>query len=170
MKRIVLLTLLAFVFPTSALANDIDFNTGTFEHGTITSFGKHFRVQVFGSLDTITLNIPDLTCYATRCYFASGTVTVVNRAGITVFTDGLKPGGIPIGTGTTASIFAYLLPDSMGTGGYTDFNVEYSGHKILTGDAEADPVPEPSALEGLLLGTGLLGLAGMARRKLVPGT
>ena len=31
-------------------------------------------------------------------------------------------------------------------------------------------VPEPSALEGLLLGTGVLGLAGMARRKLGLGT
>src|SRR5215469_10732630 len=144
MRGVVLLMLLAFVFPMSAVANDIEFSTGTFEHGTITSFGNHFRVRVVGSLDTITLNIPNLTCYTTKCYFSSGTVTVVNRAGVAVFTDGLRPGGFPIGTGTTATIFAYLSPDPFGMGGYTEFDVNYDVHKILAADAEASPMPEPS--------------------------
>ena len=173
--RVMLLTLLALALPTSALANDIEFETGTFEHGTITSsFGKHFRVQVVGSMDTITLSIPNLSCSATEteCSFRSGTVTVENPAGVTVFTAGLKSGEIKMGTGTgrTVSIDGYLLPDRLGIGGYEKFDVTFRNDTVLAGDAEVYPAPEPSALEGLLFGTGLLGLAEMARRKLQLGT
>jgi hypothetical protein len=173
MRRVIFLALLAFALPGAALADDIQFNSGTFEYGTITSsFGNNFRVQVVGSSDSITLNIPNVSCVAkgTECYFAGGTVTVVNPAGVTVFTDGLEPGYMKVENGTEAYIFGYLQPDSFGIGGSTEFNINFEGDKLLSGDAGVLATPEPGALEGLLLGTGLLGLAEMMGRKFQLGT
>ena len=176
MRRVMLLSVLAFALPTAALADDPEFSTGTFEHGTITSsFGKQFRVQVVGSMDTITVSIPDLDCLVpeTKCYFSSGTVTVANPERVTVFTAGLRPAGnVIIGTGTirTVSISSYLLPDRLGTGGYEQFNFKFRGDTIVAGGAEVDPIPEPGTLEELLLGTGIIGLAGMTRCKFQLGT
>ena len=167
MRRLILFTLLAVTLPGTALADDIEFNSGTFVSGTITSFSNPFSVRVVGTSNTITLDIPKLSCIAAHmeCFFTSGTVTVVNPAGVTMFTDGVEPGGLKIGTGTMTTAL-YLLPDSFGKGGYTEFDVEFSGDTLLGGTAEAQPVPEPCALEGLLLGTGLFGLAEMTRRQL----
>jgi hypothetical protein len=171
MRRAILFALLAFALPGTALADNIEFNSGTFVSGTITSFSNPFSVRVVGTSNTITLDIPKLSCNAsdTECFFTSATVTVVNPKGDTIFMDGVEPGGLKIGTGTMTTAL-YLLPDSFGKGGYTEFNVNFTGDALLAGTAEVQPVPDPSALEGLLLGTGLLGLAGMARRKLQLGT
>ena len=49
----------------------------------------------------------------------------------------------------TAEIAAYLLPDSMGTGGFTECNIKFRVHTLLGGDGEVDPVPESGALERL---------------------
>jgi hypothetical protein len=60
-------------------------------------------------------------------------------------------------------------PDEPGGNGGDD----NGGNGVIVdpgGDEPPEHVPEPSALQGLLLGTGLLGLAEMARRKRQLGT
>jgi hypothetical protein len=182
MRRAMLLTLVAMALPTAALATSINFMTGTFEHGKVTreSSGKFtapsFTISVTGKSGTITITTNTLgagcdTNIVGECSFSSGTITVKNSSGSTVFTDSLKDGLIFKGSGG-ASVVASLVPSSMApTGGITGFTVTFlpgpnATDKVLHGTAfaESSVIPEPSAL--LLLGTGVVGLAGIMRRKL----
>ncbi len=67
-----------------------------------------------------------------------------------------------LGTGIDLSAGSYLLAVTGTTSGH--FGGFYTGNAILTGDATfaVAPVPVPGAI--LLFGSGLLGLAGFARR------
>lgn len=186
MRRAMLLTLVAMALPTAALANSIDFTTGRFENGTVTrdSSGKFtmpsFSVTVTGSLGTITLSTDSLgvgcdTNSLGMCTFTSGTVTVKNTHGATVFTDSID-NGMVIKISKGATITADLLPNAMDpSGGIVSYTLSFAPgpnatHTLIGGTAFASSavIPEPSAL--LLLGTGVIGLAGMMRRKVKHGT
>jgi len=181
-----LLALLALVFPTAALANSISstggstFNTGTFVSGSITSccFANPFQVQMVGSINTITLDTSTLNCSGSpiTCTFSNGTVDVEHE-GATIFTDSIVNGAIGpqtdcIGGQCTVKISANLGPNSVIDHGFATFD----GRAFLStgspgffteGTAEVrGVVPEPSTLEGVLLGIGVIGLAGMTKRKL----
>jgi len=177
-----LLTLLAVALPTAALANSIDFSTGTFTSGTITSnFHNPFSVEVVGSGGTITLDTSTLNTHCAPatavCTFTSGTVTVKNSAGVTVFTSSVTDGTISRVTPPNEdSITANLVPGTCSpitcTSGSVTFHVDVRGGNLVAGSSatvvgSTSVIPEPGTLG--MLGTGVLGLAGMMRRKLKLG-
>jgi hypothetical protein len=177
------LTLMALALPTVALANSVDFTTGTFIRGTVsrTVIGgftrPNFSVAVVGSLDGITVSTSDLglgcnTATTGICTFDSGTITVRNPAGVVVFTDSLDDGMITK-TARGASISATFLPNAMTTTpGVVHLTISFSNtapisNHLLGGTGIAissGVIPEPSTM--LPLGTGLIALAGVMRRKL----
>jgi len=194
MRRLMLLALLVLALPTAALANNITFDTGapgipSLASGTVTSpvvSGGSFDVTLNcpsscvpfpGNIkaDSVTLTIPSsiLACGTFSCTFASGTVSVT--AGTESFTDGLTLGHISgIASAGSLGITAQLVPFDSVTGGPVTITLSSSGSVITTGRATVTeipsaPVPEPGALGLLglgLLGNGVIGLVGMARRKL----
>jgi hypothetical protein len=179
MRRVLLLTLMAVALPTAALADSI--TTGTFIDGT---GGRNphtgvmpqptFTARVNGTLGSIEIRTTDLTagCNVTgngSCTFNTGTITVRHGSSI-LFTDSLDDGTIKK-MGNVALITADILPNAeFPTGGLLLMSIRYSKEgppfigSLIGGHANANPVPEPSAL--VLLGTGAIGLAGTMRRKL----
>jgi hypothetical protein len=187
-----MLTLLALALPTAALAKSFRFDTGTFisnvnssiptrtSTGGFGTAGANFRVGVVGSMNFIMLGGTVLgagcnTNDTGNCTFSLGTVTVRTAPGGTVlFTDSLN-GGTIHKTNTTAIITANLVPSAAAgapLGGSVTFDVSFGGtapfnDRLTGGKATVSIVPEPGTL--LSFGTGLIGLAGMMRRRLKLG-
>ena len=182
MRRVMLLTLLAVALPTAGLANSIDFLTGTFVDGSISrtrsggfgSIGSSFMIEVSGSVATISLTGATLTrgCNVAgngSCLLVGGTVEVSNPAGTTLFMDSVLAGRITK-TATSAIIVAELSPNQGGlgpSGGDVRFDIRFPEGDVTAlsgGNGGLAEVPEPGTLA--LFGIGVIGLAGMVRRKL----
>jgi hypothetical protein len=166
MKRVVLLALLALALPTVALADSFDYgnvggtvvtNSGvTTITSTLTSI-KDITTNTFVAVGTNLGTVVFTTGVVSGNTWTGGSITITAVGGATLFSGAFTGGTIVSGGGITtyignlacfgcgsAQIVSVLLPGGL------------SGNTIVT--------PEPGTLG--LLGTGLVGLAGIVRRKL----
>lgn len=168
MRRVALLALLALALPIAALANTIDYGTGGIIGGspaatvsgsigsgktvTVTSTITSVNFGPTGNYGTVTLTTGALTGAGSNWTFSSGSVTITTATGTQLFNI---TNGFVFGT----SLSNFMVGGSFSGGGSSSF----AFGSTVSGNTMA-PVPEPSTLG--LLGTGLVGLAGLARRKL----
>jgi len=177
MRRVVLLALLALALPTAALADTIDYgNLGSIGGGTAiisgsaTAGSTYTLTSQLDSILDVTTNTKSLgnlgwvsvttgtlsACPAGLC-FTGGTLTVTSAGGATLFTGTFTSGTVSVLGGAT---FVNAL---LGTaGGSVQFAFGVGSNGTVSGDTIV--TPEPGTLG--LLGTGLVGLAGIVRRKL----
>ncbi len=164
MKKLVLLAVLALALPTVALAD-------TFDYGNVG--GSMTGTAATGyTINSTLVSIQDVT---------TNTLTTGNNLGSVVFTTGAVSGGIFTGGAITitatggATLFSGTFTSGTVTtvGGVTFItaNLACTGCgsvQIISraGGLSGDTIvtPEPGTLG--LLGTGLVGLAGIVRRKL----
>jgi PEP-CTERM motif len=172
MRRVVLLAVLALALPTVAMASTFDFgNAGTLGTtasmsgsatvgGTITLTSvltsiDNNGVMTTGNLGTVSMTTGTLAACGTGCFtFTGGTVDIWNSSSQLLF-HGTFNGTVTV-VGGVISVM-YQPGGSPVIGG---FQVSAAG--VVSGDTIV--TPEPGTLG--LLGTGLVGLAGLVRRKL----
>ena len=167
MRRVVLLAVLALALPTAALANIIDYsNRGSAALNTATitgsaSAGKTLTMSseligignTLGSLGTVTVTTGVLVGGNGSFTFTGGTITIVSSTNVTLFSGTFTSGTVMVVNGFTN--INYFVGGLAG-----GFQIAKGG--VVSGDTIV--TPEPGTLG--LLGTGLIGLAGIVRRKI----
>ncbi len=174
MKKLVLLALLAIALPTAAFADTFDFgNAGTLGTtasltGSATAGGSFTLTSVLTSIDqngvlttgnlgtvSVTTGTLVANCGSNCFSFTGGTITVTSSSSQVLF-QGSFSGTVTKAAGGFLSII-YAPNGSPVVGGF-----QISAAGVVSGDTIV--TPEPGTLG--LLGTGLVGLAGIVRRKL----
>ncbi|PYV80220.1 MAG: hypothetical protein DMG93_19410 [Acidobacteria bacterium] len=177
MRRVVLLALLALALPTAALADTIDYgNLGSVGGGTAIISGSATAGSTYtltsqlvsvlnvnthalslGTLGWVTVTTGTLSACPAGLCFSGGTLTITSAGGATLFSGSFTGGTVMTTSGTT---WVNASLGSAGGSGQISFGVGRLG--TVSGDTVV--TPEPGTLG--LLGTGLVGLAGLVRRKL----
>jgi hypothetical protein len=167
MRRVALLALLALALPTAALASSItDYsNGGSVAAGTATISGSATTSLTFGStltgINTTFGNLGWVTvttgAIQSNGSFNGGTITITATGGATLF-----QGTFTSGTVSTVGTFTFINAVVGGVAGTSQIGININS---ATGAVSGNTfvTPEPGTLG--LLGTGLVGLAGIIRRK-----
>jgi PEP-CTERM motif-containing protein len=196
MRRVVLLALLALALPTAAVATTFDFIVGangstmsltptsaTITNATVDILTINNGAQV-AATGTISISFPSFNTTTSGSFGAGGSITLnaVSGSNTYLFTGTFTSGSWIVNTSPAGTAFTFssnamgslsvnggpsILTSFVLVSGNTDAGSCASGTCTVgwpSGDVEIGTVPEPSTLG--LLGTGLLGLAGMVRRKI----
>ena len=172
MRRVVLLGLLALALPTAALASSVDYvgqalTTGTpasvaanFTAGgnvTVTLFSLSINGGAFAA-GTIKISANLSTSCGANCFdIGGGTVQIWNSSNALIY-SGTFTNGTVLDDGGSITLGGRT------TGGNTVAGVFKVGSKGWFGSSDTFVTPEPGTLG--LLGTGLVGLAGLVRRRM----
>ena len=172
MRRVILLAVLALALPVASFASTIDYAgfgnsaVGTASMSGTPSVGGSITVTLGtlsingGAFTSGTISIaPTLgTSCGTGCFnITGGTVSIWNSSSVSLFHGTFTSGTVTVGGGIL-NIQGFL------PGGSTVATVINLGRSGIIGSSDTVVTPEPGTLG--LLGTGLVGLAGIVRRKL----
>ena len=175
MRRVLLLALLAIALPSLAVADSItDFEgLGTSQAGTASMTGT---VTNGGSL-TITTALTGVNGVSTTGKITWTTGTLTGSGSSFTYTGGtlsITSGTQTLFSGTfsgsqhgtiTVTPVSILISGVLANGGGTEtITLKKNGAFTVSADIGVVATPEPGTLG--LIGTGLIGLAGLARRKL----
>jgi hypothetical protein len=170
MRRVFLLGLLALALPTAALAGTIDYQGfGTKSGGTVsysanlTAGGSVSLTMELVGINTTTGNLgmvsiaPTLgTSCGTGCFnITGGSLNITNTSSVSLF-SGTFTSGTVTSSGGFVNIQGFLA-----NGSTVSTVLKFNNDIIASSDTII--APEPGTLG--LLGTGLVGLAGVIRRK-----
>ena len=170
MRRLMVLALLALTLPTAALASSVTFSTGNvpFLHGSF--FLGPLPCCVSAGVGRPTLTIQLIAAPFNGAIPAGGEplggfIRVLNPFTGAMFQDDITTRDWKV------SMVSAIVERSLERSGSFLISVGSStSNPFGSATVSGTTVPEPSALEGLLLGAGMLGLAEMTRRKLRLGT
>ena len=174
MRRVILLALLALALPTASLAGTIDYagfgmsSTGTASITGTPTVGGSFTITL-GMLSvnggnftsgpgTSVVTAPTLgTSCGAGCFNITGGTVSVWSSGVNLFHSTFTSGTVTV-QGGIMNVQGFLV------GGSSVATVINMGKGGIVGSSDTIVTPEPGTLG--LLGTGLVGLAGLVRRKL----
>ena len=162
MTRLLTLTLLVLAVTSAAFANSIDLSNGgqlgsTANLSGAPTDGQPFSIsdQLTSSLGTVTITTDNLVGCGAGCFsFSGGTVAVLSNSSQVLFQG-------TFGNGSVNTIAGFILLSVSPGDGFESVQLVITPSGMVSGSVVL--TPEPSSLG--LLGTGLLGLAGICRRK-----